>query len=127
MLTADPFSSNVHLVPLNVTMSDRFKEYMVIQWRDNDAQLIPLRDPSLDLRAAISTLYIDRRNDTCPVDGEHKACKLIERAVLRVGHGKELGIGRRPARHHGLEMRFGGGRARVDAMEGVELVPAGGE
>ncbi|KAH9031316.1 DNA repair metallo-beta-lactamase-domain-containing protein [Lactarius pseudohatsudake] len=28
MLTADPFSANVHLVPLNVATSDRLKEYM---------------------------------------------------------------------------------------------------
>ncbi|KAH9056723.1 DNA cross-link repair protein pso2/snm1 [Lactarius vividus] len=28
MLTADPFSANVHIVPLNVATSDRLKEYM---------------------------------------------------------------------------------------------------
>jgi hypothetical protein len=57
----------------------------------------------MDLRAALSALYIDRRDDTCPVDGEHKARKLVERTVLRVGHGEELGIGRRAARRNGLE------------------------
>ena len=48
----------------------------------------------MDLRAALSALNIDRRNDTRPVDGEREARKLVERTVFRVGHAEELCAGR---------------------------------
>ena len=76
----------------------------------------------MDLRTAFSALNIDRRDDTRPVDGERKAPKLVKRAVFRVRHAEELCAGCRPARCDGPERR-----ARVNVMEGVELVPAGGE
>ena len=41
MLTADPFVANVHLVPLNVTTSDRLKEFMV-RW-DGHAKVVAFR------------------------------------------------------------------------------------
>ena len=55
---------------------------------------LPPRDPRLDLRAALSALNIDRRDDTRPVDGERKARELVERAVFRVGHAEEPSAGR---------------------------------
>ena len=48
----------------------------------------------MDLRAALSAHNIDRRDDTRPVDGEREARKLVERAVLRIGHAEELCAGR---------------------------------
>jgi len=42
MLTADPFSANVHLVPLNVTTSDRLKEYMA-HWNGHWSKLVAFR------------------------------------------------------------------------------------
>jgi DNA cross-link repair 1A protein len=42
MLTADPFSANVHLVPLNITTSDRLKEYMV-RWNGHWSKVVAFR------------------------------------------------------------------------------------
>ncbi|KAH9964754.1 DRMBL-domain-containing protein [Russula compacta] len=42
MLTADPFSANVHLVPLGVATSDRLKEY-IGRWKGHWAKAIAFR------------------------------------------------------------------------------------
>ncbi|KAF8262628.1 DNA repair metallo-beta-lactamase-domain-containing protein [Lactarius quietus] len=42
MLTADPFSANVHLVPLNVATSDRLKEYMA-RWNGHWSKAVAFR------------------------------------------------------------------------------------
>ena len=42
MLTADPFSAKVHLVPLNVTTSDRLKEYMG-RWKGHWSKAVAFR------------------------------------------------------------------------------------
>ena len=42
MLTTDPFSANVHLVPLSVATSDRLKEY-IGRWKGHWAKTIAFR------------------------------------------------------------------------------------
>lgn len=42
LLTADPFSANVHLVPLNVATSDRLKEYMS-RWNGHWSKAVAFR------------------------------------------------------------------------------------
>jgi len=59
----------------------------------------------MDLRAARSALYIHRRDDARPVEGEREARELVERAVLRVGRAEELCAGHRPARVREVAVR----------------------
>jgi DNA cross-link repair 1A protein len=42
MLTSDPFSANVHLVPLGVVSSDRLKEY-IGRWKGHWTKAIAFR------------------------------------------------------------------------------------
>jgi hypothetical protein len=54
------------------------------------ALCFPSRDPSGDLRTAICALYVDRRDNACPIERKRETCELEERAVFRVWHAEEL-------------------------------------
>jgi hypothetical protein len=50
----------------------------------------PSRDPSGYFRAAVCALYVDRRDNACPVEGKRETRELEERTVFGVWHAEKL-------------------------------------
>jgi hypothetical protein len=81
--------ADLHLFALHYSYKDSILLLPILQsamWDDPRRTLLalcfPSRDPSGYLRAAVCALYVDRRDNACPVERKRKTRELEERTMF---------------------------------------------